>query len=140
MAALTITVAEVLPGAGANIDGSRVAGESITQGQSVYLAAAGTWMKAQCDGTAIENGSLGLGIALCPALTNQPIQVQLAGIITVGASAAPVVGTVYSVGRAYGSIVPHADLASTDRVAILGVASSTSAIDMVIKRYTSYTV
>ena len=58
MADIAVTVANVLVGASPQV-ANGFAGEAILQGQSVYKAANGTWMKAQCDGTAIQAGFLG---------------------------------------------------------------------------------
>lgn len=142
MAALTVTVAEVLPTGSGGTYTNGVAGETLTQGQTVYqtASASGTWSKAQCDGTAAEAGLYGVGFAMNAALAGQPVQVQLTGLFVVGATAAPTVGVMYCVGRAAGSIVPSTDLASTDKITDLGRAASSSTIDMASKRYTGYTV
>lgn len=94
------------------------AGEAITVGMGVYLAADGAWYKAQCDGTALEAGSQGLGIALASALAaGQYIGVAKPGAkITLGAGAGPTAGVVYYVGATAGAINPVADLTSTNKV------------------------
>lgn len=142
MAALTVTVAEVLPtGSGAEFDRNYLSAVTITAGQVVYKDANSVWRLAQCDGTAIESGSGTIfGFAMHAALAGQPLAVQVAGIFVVGATAAPTVGVVYCIGRTAGAIVPITDLASTDKQAILAVCASSSTLDMAVKRCTGYTI
>lgn len=135
MADLTITAASVAQSTGADtVDG--LAGETITAGMSVYLNASNVWMKAQCDGTAIEAGSGGVrnfGIALHASLSGQPLKVQVGGIITIGATVA--VGTDYVIATTAGGIAPRTDLASTNKITHLGFADTTTTINMASKRY-----
>lgn len=124
MTALSITAANALWVSGP-IDKDQVAGEAFVAGASVYLAAAGTWLKAQSDGTAIEAGSLGWGMALGTAdAANARVSIARPGaIVAVGTGTA---GVIYALGRTAGTLVPSADLASTDKVtpAALGIGSS----------------
>ncbi len=95
-----------------------LSGEAITVGMAVYRASDGLWYKAQCDGTAVEAGSLGKGIALASALAaNQKIGVAKPGAkITLGAGAAPTTGVVYYIGATAGALNPVGDLSSTNKV------------------------
>lgn len=138
--ALSVTVAEVLAGTNAVVDRDKNAGETLTAGQCVYLSAAGTWLKAQSDGTAVEAGSLGLGFALHASLTGQPVAVQTGGIFTIGATAAPVVGTIYVVSATAGSVDAWAALVTTNKITILGICSTAGNIDMSIRKYTGYAI
>lgn len=115
MAALSITVTQVLPVSGTTESG--IAGEAITQGMAVYFASTGKWLKAQCDGSAEEAGSGGYGLALNAAGANgQPIAVAKAGaIVDLGAAAAAAAGVTYYVGATPGALVPLADLVSTNK-------------------------
>lgn len=123
MADLSITAASVVKGSGATVNNLKLAGETITAGMSVYLKSTDDrWYKAQSDGTAEEAGSGGLAVALNGASAGQPLFVQTAGTITIGATVA--VGTVYVVSAAYGGICPVADLVSTRYLSILGYASA----------------
>jgi hypothetical protein len=54
--------------------------------------------------------------------------VQTAGPITIGAGAAPAVGTIYCLSATAGGIAPSADLATGNRTTILGVGAATNAI------------
>lgn len=135
MADLTITAASVAPSTDAvTVHGT--AGETITAGMSVYLNAAAPprWMKAQCDGTAIESGygSQGVGIARHGSLNGQPISVQTGGKIVVGATV--VVGTMYAISATAGGICPMADLTTNNYVTPLGLATSTTVLDMSFAR------
>ena len=137
MAALTITAAQVLPGANAVVE-QGTAGATITAGMSVYKDSADNnhWKPADADstGTAITAGSAGLSIALHGASDGQPLRVQTGGDeITLGAGAAPAQGTVYVVGVTGGAIAPESDLASGDRLSILGVGDGTSKLKLCMK-------
>jgi hypothetical protein len=137
MAALTVTAAQVLPSTPlATQDG--IAGEAITQGQSVYFdTSTGKWKMAQCDGTAAEAGQDGYGIALTAAgAAGQPIVVALPGsVITLGAGAAPAAGTLYYVGATFGSLVPSADLASTNKVLPIALGLTTNRLRILAGAY-----
>lgn len=130
MAALTVTVAEVLGDFTGDVY-SGIAGGTLTAGQSVYLdATAGTVKAADADASAAAAAAI--GIALHAALAGQPIRVQRSGDITIGATAAMAVGQVYVVGATAGDIAPVADAiaASTWYVTVLGTAISASKLRM----------
>ncbi len=127
MAALSITVAEVQPGAGPFYNG--IAGATITAGQSVYVDATVNTVKLADSDASLATATC-MGIACHGALTGQPIQVQIGGSITIGATAAMSVGTVYCVGTGAGSIVPNSDLANPSYVSLLGVASTAAVLVM----------
>lgn len=123
MANLTQTAASVAKGTGAAIEKGKLAGETITAGNAVYLKTSDDrWYLAQFDGTSAESGSDGLGIALHGSLAGQPIAVQTAGEINVGATM--VVGTWYGLSATLGAIAPVADQASTNYPSILGIAKA----------------
>lgn len=131
MTALSITVAEVQPGAEADgaVFSTGIAGATITAGQALYLDALSNTLKlAQCDGALAEAACV--GIALHGALAGQPVKYQSEGPITTGATAAATVGTVYCVAAAAGSITPNADIASTNFVSILGVGKTAAIINL----------
>lgn len=131
MADLTITAAQVLKSTGAVVETGN-AGETITQGQSVYRKAADKEIyKADANVTAAEAAAV--GIALNSAADGQPIKFQTDGSITLGAGAAPVEGTVYVVSATAGGIAPVADLVSTNYVTTLGVGNGSNGIDMILK-------
>lgn len=127
MSALSITAAQVLPTASDPTENG-IAGAAITQGQAVYKSTSGTWLLAQCDGTAAEAGSEGYGIALNAAgAAGQPVLVALPGHrVTLGAGAAPAAGVVYYIGNAAGGLEPIADIGSADKVVpiCIGIGSN----------------
>lgn len=129
MAAISITAASVVKGSDATVVQTFLAGEAVTAGQCVYLKGSDDrWWLAQCDGTAAEAAAR--GIALNGAAAGQPVAVQTAGTITIGGTV--VVGTVYCVGATYGAVVPWSDLASTNKLTILGYASAAGTLTIAV--------
>ncbi len=128
MTAITITAANVsLVSAPSNtvLEG-QICAAAIGVGQSVYLLDNGTWGLAQGDGTAVEAGANGLGIALnTTAAAGQKLSVAIRGA-TVGYGAVLTAGLFYCVGDTAGSVTPSADNLTTDKSTLLGQAISTS--------------
>lgn len=110
-----------------DVAADQVAGEAFVAGALLYKTSAGTWKKAQGDGTAEEAGSLGLGLALFTAdAANARGSVALPGaIVTLGAATA---GAVYSTADTAGAIRPVADNATTDKVTVCGVGIGSNKI------------
>lgn len=128
MVALAITAANVAYVSGP-IDQDQVAGEAFIAGAIVYRAANGTWLKAQCDGTAIEAGSLGIGMALATAdAAGARISVARPGAIVTIAASGLTVGIPYFIGNTAGSLDPLADLGTTDKVTFAGISISATRI------------
>lgn len=128
MADLTITAANVVAASGSK---SRpgTAGATITAGQAVYLDATDNkWKLADADGAAALR-SPG-GIALHGASNGQPLQVHTEGRLTIGATLAA--GTTYYLSPTPGGICPLADVQSGDYTVIIGIAVSTSVLDVKI--------
>lgn len=131
MADLTITASQVLAGAGAVIETGN-AGETITQGQTVYRNSSDKEIYlADADDTAAT--ATVLGIALNSASDGQPIKFQTDGTITLGAGAAPTEGVIYVLSGTAGGIAPSADLATSDYVSILGVGNASNGISLNIQ-------
>jgi hypothetical protein len=127
MADLTITAANVVPGAGARITNG-IAGASITAGQVVYLDPADNRFKlADCD-NASATIRAAFGIATHGALTGQPLAVQTAGQLAMGAILTA--GEAYYVSPNAGGIAPRADILSGDHTIIVGMAASTSLLNV----------
>ena len=129
MADLAITASQVKAGAGA-VEGTGVAGATITAGQSVYEDQADGKIKL-ADSNLSLAAAKAKGIALHGALANQPVRYQKGGKVIVGAAAAPAKGTVYVVSGTAGGIAPHADLLSGIYTTILGVGDGVDGIDLV---------
>jgi len=124
MAALSIAAASVVYQSGP-VATDQLAGEAFIAGAAVYQANNGTWLKAQCDGTAIEAGANNTGMALATAdAANARVSIALPGAeVTVGTGTA---GVVYVIARNAGSFTPVADMLSTDKVTpvAIGIGSS----------------
>lgn len=127
MAALTITASQVLPGGGA-VAFTANAAVAITAGQVVYKKTDGTLDLADANGAAATQAVA--GIAQNGAAVGQPVRVQTGGVITLGAGAAPVVGTIYVLSGTPAGIAPAADLVTGWRNIVLGVGGATNTLRM----------
>ncbi len=107
MADLSITASQVVAGTNADFyDGT--AGVTVLAGQVVYQDSIDNLLKlADADGSLAKANAK--GIALHGASANQPLRIQTAGTITLGAAAAPVVGKVYKLSITAGGITPIED-------------------------------
>jgi len=126
MADLSITAANVVASAGATVVNG-TSGATITAGQTVYLTAGQYQLaKANAAGTATL-----AGIALNGASANQPLQVLVSGSVTIGATVTA--GQTYVLSAAVaGNIAPITDLSTGNYVSLLGVATSTTVIQVVL--------
>jgi hypothetical protein len=125
MTALTITAASVAYVSGP-VATDQVAGEAFAAGAAVYYnSSTGKWLKAQCDGTVDEAGATKVGLALASAdAAGARISVALPdAIVSVGTGTA---GVVYAVGATAGTLVPIADLVSTNKVTVAAVGIGSS--------------
>jgi hypothetical protein len=129
MADLVITASQVKAGAGA-VEGTGVAGEAITAGQSVYEDATDGRIKL-ADANLSLAAAKSKGVSLHAALDGQPIRYQKGGKLVAGAGAAPAKGTIYVVSGTAGGIAPSADLASGWHATVLGVGDGDGGIDLV---------
>ena len=129
MADLTITAASVLASGGATTR-EGVAGAAITAGQVLYEDTTGTWKLADNDsGTgAVRSPD---GIALNGAAAGQPLKILTKGPITIGATLTP--GVAYYLSGTPGGICPVADLSTGDYPTIIGIAKSTTVLDVNIQ-------
>ena len=129
MADLSITAASVLQGSGVTIsDGT--AGGTVTPGQPVYQDAAdGNQWKA-ADANASAATAAAVWIALHASLDNQPLQILTSGPITIGATVA--LGTTYVLSATAGGIAPNVDATSGWYKTIIGVATSTTVIQVAL--------
>jgi hypothetical protein len=130
MADLTVTAANVVPGAGARITNG-TAGATITAGQVVYLDPADNRFKlADCDNASATIREA-FGIATHGALTGQPLAVQTAGELAMGAIM--LAGVAYYLSPNAGGIAPVADILSGDNTVIIGMARTTSILNVGIR-------
>jgi hypothetical protein len=127
MADLVITAASVVAGSTARIT-EGTAGVALTAGQVVYQEASTGLMKL-CDcNSATAEVRVPKGIALHAAAANQPVAFLTQGPITIGATVTA--GTTYFVSGTAGGIRPAADNTTGDYVSIVGIATSTTVIDV----------
>jgi hypothetical protein len=130
MADITITAANVVPGAGASMV-DMTAGAALTAGQVVYKeAATGRAKLADADSATLE-ARLAYGIALNGAANGQPVKVLRGGPVTIGATL--VAGTDYWLSGNPGGICPRGDVAAGDRVVLIGIAGTTAILNVAIQ-------
>mgnify|MGYP006298685951 FL=1 len=129
MAELVVTPANVAAYAGADVDHGEIAGEDITAGQVVYKAADGAFYATAYD---TAEHAAAYGVALNSAAAGQPLSIIRSGGLNPGA--AVVVGAVYVVGSMDGAIAPVTDLVAGEYLTLLGIATTTSRIDLAINR------
>ena len=130
MTDISITAANVVAGSNATRE-SGTAGETITAGQVVYRSSTtGKYMLADND-SATAGAKAPRGIALNGAALNQPLQILRAGDITIGGTLTA--GTDYYLSSTAGGICPRADLGSGDDVVLIGIARSTSVLNVDIQ-------
>ena len=129
MADLSITASEVQPGTGddAQFFNGR-AGEAITAGQSVYIDVDTDDTLKLADANNTELTATVKGIAVNDAASGQALQLQTRGAVTIGASASVVQGEIYVLSGTPGGIAPEADIASMDRVTLIGVGDASDGI------------
>lgn len=127
MADLPITAASVVPSADA-IRETGVAGATITAGQVVYRDAADGKYKLADNDSATAAVRSPRGLALHGASANQPLVIQRSGDITIGA--ALTAGVAYYLSSTAGGICPVADLGSGDYPTIIGIAESTTVLNV----------
>lgn len=126
MADLSITATQVVSGTDADFF-LGTAGIAVTAGKCMYLdTVSGTLLLADANGSI--DSAAARGIALHEAAAGQPLKVQIAGSLTLGAGAAPVLSTIYIASGTAGGIAPAADLASGWWTTILGVGIGNNAI------------
>lgn len=126
MADLTVTAASVVPGTGAILE-KMTAGAAITAGQTVYKDASDSNKAKLFDAdSATAAARVFYGIAVCNAASGQPVVVQTAGNLTIGATVA--VGVAYYASDTPGGICPFADLEAGDYPTIIGIGISTTQI------------
>lgn len=127
MTDLVVTASQVKKGSTAELLHGTAA-SAITAGQACYQNSAGNYAPADADNT--QATSEAKGIAINDAAADQQVTLVRKGLVTIGAAAAPVKGTIYVASGTAGGIAPSADLASGDWVVILGVGAASNQIDV----------
>ena len=117
----------VVPGDGAQLS-SGIAGVALTPGDVVALD--GPTQRYVLATSATLAGARVRGIASCTAAPGQPVRVQTGGVLNLG-SALLAVGELYALSGANpGKIAPASELAVGDVVSVLGIAQSTSLLQI----------
>lgn len=131
MADLVITAANVVAGSGAQTK-TGVAGAAIAAGDIVYLdsTTTGKWQLADSDAAAAEarGQTSNIGVALNSAALNQPVIVQVSGPVTLGAVLTA--GQALYLSDTPGKLCPVADITGGDYFTLMGLAASTSVLNI----------
>jgi hypothetical protein len=123
---LTVTAASVVRVTGDTETGT--AGETLTAGQAVYKKASDSkWYKADCNSATAEV-RIASAIALNGGAAGQPVVVQKTGSVTIGATMTA--GTVYYLSGTAGGIRPVADNTTGDYPQTIGMATSTTVLQL----------
>lgn len=125
MADITVTAANVKPVGTSRTLQTVQYGETVTQGQPVYLKSDTKYWKADAD-TSAEAAAI--GIVITPGVADDYGVIVTTGQVNMGATLA--VGQVYVVSVNAGGVAPYSDLGTGDYVTILGVASTTAILDI----------
>jgi hypothetical protein len=124
MADISVVATAVLAYAGATTEDG-LAGETITAGQTLYRHTDNTWLKAD-DTSAVK--AYCRGVALNGGAVGQPIRIIKAGGLNPGVAVG--VGLTYGVTDTAGGIALISERAGGDFVTIIGVATTTSRIEV----------
>jgi hypothetical protein len=127
MADISITPANVVAGSGSSVDRTGTAGATITAGQIVAENSSNQLALAD-NNSATAALKLPDGFALNGASINQPLAIHKKGPLTVGGTL--VAGVPYFLSDTPGGLCPIADLASGESVVQMGIAISTTELDV----------
>jgi len=127
MADLSITAANCVPSAGSLIEWG-TSGATITAGKPIYLdSSTNTWKLADNnDATAAVRQATAM--SLTGSSAGQPLAYMRSGSLTLGATMTA--GTVYYLSATAGGICPVADLSTGHYVQTIGVATSTTVMQL----------
>ena len=125
---LSITSSQVLVTADTET-AEGTAGATITAGQTLYLDSSDSKYKL-ADANASSSTAACIGIALHGSSDGQPIKLATGGSITIGAGAAPAVGTTYVLSATAGGIAPNVDATSGWFKTIIGVGAASNQISL----------
>lgn len=106
-------------------------GATITAGMPVYLDASDSDKAKIADANDTSAKAVVAGIALHGATSGQPLRIVTGGTYTVGATVT--VGTIYVLSDEAGLICPASDLAQNHYVSVLGVATSSTVMNLILK-------
>ncbi len=127
MADLVITAANVVPQPGYTAENG-FAGAALSAGEAVYKNNAALYLPASANQAAPPNNAF-YGVALSNAAIGQPVQVLKAGLLNCG-NGALTVGGIYVLSGNNGAIAPSADLATGWFTGFVGIAVSSSQLQV----------
>jgi len=127
MVDLVVTPANVAGSGNATLE-TGLAGATILAGQVVYREAATGLLKLADTNSVTVEQRTPYGIAMHGSLANQPLTIARSGPITIGSTL--VAGQVYCTSETPGGIQPVADLGAGELTSVLGVATSTTVLDL----------
>lgn len=130
MVDIVITVASVVAGGSALTD-TGTAGAAVTAGQAVYLEGSTWTYKLADNNSATAEARTPTGVALNGAAANQPLKIVKSGPVTIGATLTA--GVAYYLSDAPGGICPVADLLTGEYPCIIGIATSTTVLNVGIQ-------
>lgn len=133
MAEVVVTVSEVQPGAAAaDLFDDAAAGEDVAAGEVVYVDDSDSYKAKLAQADNAQTEARAAGVLVSSAANGQRVRYQRHGDVTLGASAALVVGETYVVAQTPGKIQPLSDVAAGDWVTIVGVAVSASVLRLAL--------
>lgn len=127
MVDLVITAANCVKGTGA-VTEAGTAGETITAGQAVYLDSSDAKYKLADNNSATAAVRQPRGIALNGASDGQPLTIIKSGPVTIGGTMTA--GVAYYLSDTPGGICPVADIGAGEYSCLLGMATSTTVLDV----------
>lgn len=130
MADISITAANVVAGSGASVEYG-TAGATITAGQLVYRDDTTRKYLLADSNSATVAARTPRGIALNGAANNQPLAILTNGPITIGGTLTA--GVAYYLSDTAGGLCPVADVGSGEYVSLIGVATSTTVLNVDIQ-------
>lgn len=130
MSDISVTATSVVAAASALVEHGLKAGTTLTAGQVVYKDPADGLLKLSDNDNASATIRSVYGITLNGGAANQPISVIKRGQLTLNAALTK--GVVYALSGTAGGIAPLADVTTGDDLILLGVALSTTVLDVQI--------
>jgi hypothetical protein len=128
MADISITAANVVNVSASTESGT--SGTSVAAGTVVYKdPVTKKYLLADSDG--LPAARIPAGLALNGAFINQPVFIAKSGPIVVGGTLVP--GTAYYLSNTPGGICPFADVGTGENSVLLGIATSTTVLDIDIQ-------
>ena len=127
MADIAITASSVVKTSGKSSAG--IAGATVAAGQPVYKDSTDGSKLKPADASAEASADV-VGIALNGASSGQPVKYLVHGVLGINAVASA--GEVYCLSATAGGVAPAADLLASEYRTVLGIATSSSSLKVMI--------